>query len=269
MISTLTQSHEFPPQDPAPVQGGRVAPARSRGRERTVFAGSTLWVWSTRVLSLLLPCLCLAAIIDRIVVAIGKQVITETELELTIRITAFLNQEPVDFSVENRRKTVERLIEQKIVLQELELSRFPRPTEEEVEQRRRNMVSLRFGEDGAAYQAALQKFGLTEADFKRYLLWQMTFFSFIDFRFRPSVQVTEADIEDYFNTRILPLAQKANPGKTISLSEYRERIERILMARRGEQEMQGWLADARKHTTVEYRDESLKPPPQAAEAKPE
>ena len=224
------------------MQGGRVAPARSRGRERTVFAGSTLWVWSTRVLSLLLPCLCLAAIIDRIVVAIGKQVITETELELTIRITAFLNQEPVDFSVENRRKTVERLIEQKIVLQELELSRFPRPTEEEVEQRRRNMVSLRFGEDGAAYQAALQKFGLTEADFKRYLLWQMTFFSFIDFRFRPSVQVTEADIEDYFNTRILPLAQKANPGKTISIGEYRERIERILMARRGEQEMQGWLA---------------------------
>ena len=91
----------------------------------------------------------------------------------------------------------------------------------------------------------------------------MTFFGFIDFRFRPSIQVTEADIEDYFNTRILPLAQKANPGKTISLSEYRERIERILMARRGEQEMQGWLADARKHTTIEYRDEELKPQPQA------
>ena len=131
------------------------------------------------------------------------------------------------------------------------------------------MVSLRFGEDAAAYQAALEKFGLTEDDLKRYLLWQITFFSFIDFRFRPGVQVTEADLEDYFKSSILPLAQKANPGKTISLNEYRDRIERILMAGAGRQEMQGWLADARKHTTIEYRDESLKPPPPAAEAKPE
>ena len=95
----------------------------------------------------------------------------------------------------------------------------------------------------------------------------MTFFSFVDFRFRPSVQVTELDIEEYFKSRILLLAQKANPGKTISIDEYRDRIERILMARRGETEMQGWLADARKRTNIEYRDETLKPVPQpAAEA---
>ena len=140
------------------MQGGRVAPARSRGRERTVFAGSTLWVWSTRVLSLLLPCLCLAAIIDRIVVAVGKQVITETELELTIRITAFLNQAPVDFSVENRRKTVERLIEQKIVLKELELSRFPRPTRGSGAAAAQYRLAA-IWRGWRAYQAALKKFG--------------------------------------------------------------------------------------------------------------
>ena len=160
------------------MQKGRVAPARSRAASRTVFAGSTLWGWSTRILSLLFTVPCLAAIIDRIVVAIGKQVITETELELTIRITAFLVQEPVDFSVENRRKTVERLIEQKIVLQELELSRFPRPTEEEVEQRRRQygLAAIWRGWRGVSGGAA--KIRAHEADFKRYLLWQMTLFSF-------------------------------------------------------------------------------------------
>ena len=202
---------------------------------------------------------CLGAIIDRIVVAVGKQVITETELELTIRITAFLNQDKIDFSVENRRKTVERLIEQKIVLQELEFTRFPRPTAEEVEERRHNIVALRFGENAAAYREALEKYGITEDDFRRYLQWQMTFFSFIDFRFRPSVQVTEQEIAEYFKSRIQPLAAKANPAKPPTLDEYRDRIERILMARREEVEMQSWLADARKRTAIEYRDETLRP----------
>jgi hypothetical protein len=208
---------------------------------------------------LLVPCLCFGVIIDRIVVTVGKQVITETELELTIRLTAFLNQAPIDFSPETRRKTVERLIEQKIVLQELDFTKFPRPSPEEADERLRNVIGLRFGDDQPAYRAALKKYGITEDDMKRYLLWQMTFFGFIDFRFRPGIQVAEADIEDYFKSRILPLAQKANPAKPVTLDEYRDRIERVLMARREEVEMQSWLTDTRKRTKIEYRDETLKP----------
>ncbi len=200
----------------------------------------------------------LAVIVDRIVVTIGTQAITESELELTMRLTSFLNQTPVDFSVENRRKTIERLIEQKIVLKELDFSRYPRPSADEVEPRLRSIIALIFG-DEAKYRAALEKYQITEDDLKRYLLWQMTFFRFIDFRFRPGIQVTDAEIADYFKSTIEPLAKKANPDKPVTLEEYHDRIERILMGRREEVEMQGWLADTRKRTKIEYRDEELKP----------
>jgi peptidyl-prolyl cis-trans isomerase SurA len=200
-------------------------------------------------------------IVDRIVVTVGTQAITSSELELTIRLTAFLNQAPLDFSIENRRKTVERLIEQRMVLKELDFSRFPRPAMKEVDPRLSSMINLLFGGDQQAYRAALAKYGISEDDVKRYLLWQTTFFGFIDFRFRPGIQVTDADIEEYFKSTILPLAQKANPGKTITLDEYHDRIDRILMARREEVEMQGWLAETRKRTKIEYRDEELKPLP--------
>jgi hypothetical protein len=202
-----------------------------------------------------------AVIVDRIVVTIGTQAITASELELTIRLTAFLNQVPADFTAANRRKTVERLIEQRVVLKELDFSRFPRPSMQEVEPRLRTIIDLLFGDDQTAYRAALEKYGITEDDLKRYLLWQSTFFGFIDFRFRPGIQVTDTEIEEYFKSRILPLAQKANPGTTITLDEYHDRIERILMARREEVEMQGWLAETRKRTKIEYRDEELKPQP--------
>jgi peptidyl-prolyl cis-trans isomerase SurA len=210
----------------------------------------------------------LAVIVDRIVVTVGTQAITSSELELTVRLTAFLNQAPIDFSTENRRKTVERLIEQRIVLKELDFSRFPRPSMEEVEPRLRTIINLLFADDEAAYRAALEKYGITEDDLKRYLPWQSTFFGFIDFRFRPGIQVTDAEIEEYFKSRILPLAQKANPGKTIALDEYHDRIERILMARREEVEMQGWLAETRKRTKIDYRDEELKPQPAEGAPKP-
>ena len=209
----------------------------------------------------LLAAAALAVIVDRIVVTVGTQAITASELELTIRLTAFLNQTPVDFSAANRRKTVERLIEQRIVLKELDFSRFARPSMQDVEPRLKSIINLLFGGKQDGYRAALEKYGVTEDDLKRYLLWQMTFFGFIDFRFRPGIQVTEAEIEEYFKSRILPLAQKANPGTKITLEEYHDRIERILMARREEVEMQGWLAETRKRTKIDYRDEELKPQP--------
>jgi len=206
-------------------------------------------------------------IVDRIAVTVGTQAITSSELDLTIRLTAFLNQGPLDFSAANRRKTVERLIEQRIVLKESDFSKFTKPSMKDVEPRLSSIVKLLFADNQAAYRAALEKYQITEDDLKRYLLWQMTFFRFIDFRFRPGIQVSESDIQDYFKSTILPLAQKANPGKTISIDEYHDRIERILMARREEVEMQDWLADTRKRTKIEYRDEELKPQPVEAAPK--
>ena len=103
LISTLTQSHGFRPKIPLRCRGAASHPpgaaAASDGFRRQHFMGLE-HAGPQPAFTVPAP----AAIIDRIVVAIGKQVITETELELTIRITAFLNQVPSDFSVENRRK---------------------------------------------------------------------------------------------------------------------------------------------------------------------
>jgi hypothetical protein len=216
-----------------------------------------------RLAAVLLPWLALATIIDRIVIAIGTQVITESELELNIRLTAFMNQDPLEFGPERRRAIAEKLIEQKLVLKELDFSKFPRPSIDEAQPRLLALTKRLFGDDPAAAQAALQKYGITEDDLKQYLLWQITFFRFLDFRFRPGIQVSETDIQDYFQSKILPLAQKANPGKSISLDEYHDRIERVLAAQREDGELQVWLKDTRARAKVEYRDETLKPPPPA------
>jgi len=214
----------------------------------------------------LLPALCFAVIIDRIVVTVGTQVITQSELELTIRLTAFMNQAPLDFSPDTRRQAAEKLVVQKLVLQELGFSKFPRPSAAEVEPILTAFIQKQFGGATAAYQAALQKYGITADELKNYRLWLLTFLRFIDFRFRPGIAVSESDIEDYFKTRILSLAQQANPGKQISLDEYHDRIERILLLQREDQQMEAWLKDQRARIKIAYIDASLQPAPQKAEA---
>ncbi len=66
-------------------------------------------------------------VIDRIAVSVGYQAITESEIELAIRITSFINGDKPDLSPQSRRKAAERLADQMLIRNEMKLSRYPMP----------------------------------------------------------------------------------------------------------------------------------------------
>ncbi len=70
---------------------------------------------------------CSAEIIDRIVITVGNQVITQSQVDDEIRVTAFLNHEKVDLSAAARKQAASRLIEQALIKREMDLSRYPLP----------------------------------------------------------------------------------------------------------------------------------------------
>src|SRR5271157_6637304 len=69
-----------------------------------------------------------AEIIDRIAVSVGNRVITETDLDREIRITALLNNEKPDFSPAKKRAAAERMVDQTLVRSEMEASRYLSPS---------------------------------------------------------------------------------------------------------------------------------------------
>src|ERR1700674_4079075 len=83
---------------------------------------------NTLLLLLLASFACRAEIIDRIAVVVGKAVITESEILREIRLTAFLNREPLDFSPVAKRKTAERLVEQRLIGNEISASLYALPS---------------------------------------------------------------------------------------------------------------------------------------------
>jgi hypothetical protein len=207
-------------------------------------------------------CVCLTAclrplsadIIDRIAIIVGNQVITQSQIDQEIRITAFLNREKLDVSAAARKEAASRLIEQALVKREMDLSHYPLPQAGEASAALAGVKATYPNE--ADFAAALESYGISEADLTQRLLWQFTLLRFIDYRFRPGIQIPDADVQTYYRKQASGWEQQG--VKPIpSLEDSRDQIEEILTQKRIDQALDQWLADARKQVAVNYRDATL------------
>jgi hypothetical protein len=198
-----------------------------------------------------------AEIIDRIAVTLDNQVITASEIALEIRLTAFLNGDSLDFSPDARRKSASRLIEQKLIRKEIQVGRYISPTPEEVEPMLKDIQAQRFHTTDE-YPQALAKYGVSEDELKAHLLWQLTLLRFIDIRLRPGVQVTDAQIQAYFDANRAKL-EAPPPGTStkLTLDDLRSDIREILTAEGANKQLDEWLVEARKRTRIEFHQEAF------------
>jgi hypothetical protein len=180
-------------------------------------------------LLLLLP-LAYAAVVDRVAIVIGKQVVTESEVVDDLRLTEFINNEPLDLGSAPRRAAAEHLVDQELIRRELDMSGYSKPPAGEADTLLRKFREGRF-HSLADYRAALRKYGVTESQLKQRLLWQLTAIRFIDFRF--GSQQPEAD------------------------SQSAERAAADAPASSVDQQMDAWLKQTRADTKVTLKPEAF------------
>ena len=191
-------------------------------------------------------------IIDRIAISVGNQVITESQIDEEVRLTAFLNGKPLDLSAEERKKAADRLIEQTLVKRDMEFSHYPIPAQSDAEPAQKALKANYRSE--AEYQQALEKYGITEEALKRRLWWQTTLLRFIDYRFRPGILVPDTDIRSYYDQEVVKWKQQGIQ-QIPAFEEAREKIGELLTSQRIDQALDKWLADTRKQIAVRDHDE--------------
>jgi hypothetical protein len=197
-----------------------------------------------------------AEIIDRIAMSIGNLVVTTSDIDRDIRVVSFLNGVKPDFRAEARRMAADRLIEQKLVQRELEATRYKPPTPEEVEpafQRFRKD----FYADEQRYRAALAEHGITEADLRSALLWQRALLLFVNERFRPGIQLSPLEIQEYFDKEYAPAARAANPGQAVRLEDHRGQVEEALLDRHVSEELDRWIGEAKRRDPLMVHTEAF------------
>ena len=196
-----------------------------------------------------------AEIIDRMAISVGNQVITEGQVEEEIRLTAFLNHEKPDFGVAERKKAAARLIEQALIKRDMDLSRYPLPAPSEAEASLRD-VKLSYAPE-SLYQQKLREYEITEDALQRRLLWQLTLLRFIDYRFRPAIQISDADVKTFYDQELTEWKQQGIQSIP-TLEDSRDKIEEILTQQRIDQALDTWIAETRKQVRINYLDEALK-----------
>jgi hypothetical protein len=194
--------------------------------------------------------------IDRIAVSVGNRVITETDVDREIRITALLNNEKADFSPAKKRAAAERMVDQTLVRSELEASRYLPPSAAETEAALAE-EKARFGDD-AAYRRALAEYGVSEEDLKARLVWQLTLLRFIDVRFRPGIQIGDEEIRKYFDEHMSAGLMAAHPGQTPSVDDHRAGIVQKLIDQTADQQVEQWLKESRRRTRIQYHEEAFR-----------
>jgi len=210
---------------------------------------SVFWILSS-VFCLLLS----AEIIDRIVITVGNQVITQSQVDEEIRVTAFLNRDKLDLSADAKKEAASRLIEQALIKREMDLSRYPLPELSDASESLKTLKAMYPSE--AQFQDALESYGITSDDLTHRLWWQLTLLRFIDYRFRPGIQIPTSDVQAYYRQQVSQWEQKGT--KPIpTLEESRDQIEEILTQKRIDKALDQWIKDTRSQVTITYLDPGL------------
>src|SRR5262249_25038228 len=163
----------------------------------------------------------------RIAVSVANRVITASDLDREIRVTALLSGDKLDFSKDVRRAAAGRMVEQKLIERELEMSRYAVSSPESIEPALEDFKKKNFKSD-EDYRHALAQYGLTDQDVREKVLWQRTLLKFLEVRYQTGVQVSDQQIEDYFNKVVAPAARVAHPGQQPSIDDYWDDIEEKL-----------------------------------------
>jgi hypothetical protein len=195
-------------------------------------------------------------VVDQVLVSVGLQVITGSAVRRQEKLDAFFaGKAPAPAA---RRAIAERLVDQALVRREVELSRFVPPSMAETQaQAARVRAEMKLSE--AAFAAALKKAGISEEAFLEEVRWQITLFRFIDFRFRPAVQVSDDEVRTYYEGDFLTALRESAPGQEAPpLEEVRGRIAAVVTERKLQDAIAAWIEQSRQQVKIRWHEEALK-----------
>ena len=192
-----------------------------------------------------------AVVLDRIAVIAGKHIIKLSDIDRDIRLTDFMNDAQLDFSAGARKQSAERLITQQIIRDEIVTGGYRRPPESEAAVLESQFVHDHFGASSQRFNAALQRYGITEAELREQMFWQLTVLQFINQRFRAGVVVTGEDTRKYYDQHASEL--KRQYPKDGDFQALEPKIRDTLEGERINQAFNEWLDQARQNQKVEFK----------------
>jgi hypothetical protein len=181
--------------------------------------------------------------IDGIAARIDTDVITDSEVR---ELADF--QMLVDGSSKSRDELIQELSDQWIVHGEAEAARFPYPSDKDINNAYAQLVK-QFPSQ-AEFDKRCAQAGLTPDAVRRQLSEQLYLSRFLDFRFRPAAEISDADVQKYYDDEFVP-ELKAKGEAIPPLAKVQQTIREVLVQRDITNRANQWLDDTRSRLQID------------------
>jgi hypothetical protein len=157
---------------------------------------------------------------------------------------------------EDLRRTLELLIDQRLVLQEADKLPHVHANEAEMTKAEADLVN-RFPSQGE-FHRRMEQVGMTRAQLREIIHERIDMEKYLDFRFRSFTVVTPQEVEAYYKDVFVPRRRRQSPGQIVpELKEVYDQMQAELIERKIESETDTFLEDARTAAQITFLDESL------------
>jgi parvulin-like peptidyl-prolyl isomerase len=190
-------------------------------------------------------------VVDHIVARIEGDIILESQVR---ELAAF--QQLIEGRAESDDKLLAELIEQWIVQTEAEAAHFPAPARSEVD-REMGRLTTQFG-TAESYSAKLKQLGLSPEEVRELLQRQIYIERYLDYKFRPTVQIEPAAIDAYYHKELVPEMEKNNQPVP-SRADVEEQIREVLVQRGISDLTAKWLDETKSRLKIEPSPSDAKP----------
>jgi hypothetical protein len=184
-----------------------------------------------------------AQTIDGIAARIEDDVLTESEVR---ELGAF--QQVVEGKAKSRDERIRELAEQWIVRGEAKTAKFAHPSEADIDHAYAKLVEQFPSE--ADFKSRCAAARLTNSALRRILADQLFLSRFLDYRFRPAIQIDEKQVQAYYEDEFASVLRKR--GQPVPpLDDVDEEIREVLIQRAIDDRASKWLDDARGRLKID------------------
>ena len=181
-------------------------------------------------------------VVDRIVATIEGEPITASEIADLGKLQRLTGNFAPD-----EKELLRRRIEQWIIAADARNSRFPPPQSTEIDREVEEV--MRDFPSREAFDARLRELGLRQESLRQLLGDRLWLARHLDSRFRPTVQIDDAQIEGYYHGDLAK--QMAARGQSLPpLDDVREQIREVLVQREISERAGRWLDESRDRIRV-------------------
>ena len=163
-----------------------------------------------------------AQLIDRSVAIVDDDSITESEVVSQLRLEALANGEKAVDSAAVREQGLDRLIDQRLIANDIRLTGLPAMSSEERADLLAKLRMQSFGD--LSFTNALQEYGVTEEQALDFFARQVEFSRYVEFRFRTGQTVSDEELEQAYRAKYGRTPNRDAPPLELAAPQLRNEV---------------------------------------------